>query len=299
MKSIFRSPQATAVIASWFERFRAKLSAPTESRTVATRFGDTHVLVGGPADAPPVVLLHGALASSAHVLVELAPLLERFRVYAVDVIGQSVKSADARPSVANDDYGRWLEDVLDGLALPRTHVIGVSWGGFVAIRLAAIAPQRIERLALLVPAGVVSGSAWKGLTRIGIPMLLYRMFPSERRLEAFLRNLLTTPGDDWMPYLGDAFRSYRMDMRVPALAKPEELAGLTAPVLVLGADLDLSFPGPALLARARALFPNLAGAELLKDCRHCPPTTDAFRRALAGQIEAFLAEPAAVRAAAG
>lgn len=299
MTSIFRSAQARAMIESWFDRFRAKLPAPTESRTVATRFGDTHVLVGGPAGAPPVVVLHGALASSAHVLGELAPLLERFRVHAVDVIGQSVKSADARPSVANDDYGRWLEDVLDGLGLPRASVIGVSWGGFVAIRLAAAAPGRIARLALVVPAGVVNGLAWQGLTKIAIPMLLYRMFPSERRLAAFLRHLLTTPGDDWTPYLGDAFRAYRMDMRVPALARPEELARFTAPVLVFGGDRDLSFPGPALLARARELFPSLAGAELLPECRHCPPTTDAFRRMLAGRIAAFLDEPAAARVAAG
>jgi pimeloyl-ACP methyl ester carboxylesterase len=302
MKSIFRSPKARAVIAEWFDRFRAKLPVPTESRTVPTQFGDTHVLVGGPADAPPLVVLHGALASSAHLLGELAPLLERFRVYAVDVIGQSVKSADARPSVTNDDYGRWLVDVLDALALPRASVIGVSWGGFVAIRLAATAPQRIAQLVLVTPAGMVNGLAWKGLTKLAIPMLLYRTFPSERRRDALFQGLLTTHGDDWTPYLGDAFLAYRMDMRVPALARPEELAGLTAPVLVFGADQDLSFPGAALLARARELFPNLAGVELLKECRHCPPTTDEFRRMLAGRIAAFLtAAPAAqaVQAAAG
>jgi pimeloyl-ACP methyl ester carboxylesterase len=298
MKSMFRSPEAAASIAAWFDRFRAKLTVPTESRTVATRFGDTHVLVGGPVDAPPVVILHGALASSAHLLVELAPLLERFRVYAVDVIGQSVKSADARIAVDNDDYGRWLEEVMDGLALPRARVLGVSWGGFVATRLAVVAPQRIEQLVLLVPAGMVSGSAWKGLTKIGIPLMLYRMFPSEKRLQAFVKNLVTTEGDDWTPYLGDAFRSYRMDMRIPALAKVDELARLTAPVLVLAADQDISFPGSVLIDRARELFPTLASAELLEGCRHSPPTTDAFRRELSGKLAAFFDAPAAVQAAA-
>lgn len=288
MKSIFQTEQAAAVLSSWFDRFRAKLTVPTESCSVKTRFGDTHVLIGGPPDAPPVVALHGALASSAHLLVELAPLLERFRVYAVDIMGQSVKSADARPSVSNNEYGEWLVDVLDALALSRASVIGVSWGGFVAIRLAVTAPQRIARLALILPAGLVTGPAWKGLTKIAIPMLLYRKFPSERRLAKFMSHLLTTQGDDWTPYLGDAFRSFRMDMRIPALAKPAELASFTAPTFVFGADLDLSFPGPALLARARELFPSLAGTELLEDCRHCPPTTDAFRRRLTDKISEFL-----------
>jgi len=78
----------------------------------------------------------------------------------------------------------------------------------------------------------------------------------------------------------------------------EEFARFTAPVLVFGGDRDLSVPGPALLARARELFPNLAGAELLEECRHCPPTTDEFRRMRSGRIAAFLDEPAEVRAAA-
>jgi 2-hydroxy-6-oxonona-2,4-dienedioate hydrolase len=287
-KSAFRGEQAKTVLVQWFDRFRNHIEVPTESRTVKTRFGDTHVLVGGPEGAPPLVLLHGAMASSAHVLRELAPLLERFRVHAVDVIGQSVKSADARPSVSNNEYGEWLSDVMDGLSLQKAHVVGVSWGGFVSIRLAAFAPERIERLVLLLPAGVVNGSPWEGFLKLGLPMMLYNLSPSERRLKAFVRHLLTTTDDDWMPYLGDALRSYNLDMRIPPLAKPEELARLKAPTLVMGADLDVSIPGERLLARAPELFPTLAATELIKDCRHCPPTTDAFRRWLSDRISAFL-----------
>ncbi len=288
MKSVFKGEQAQAVLLQWFERFRERLPAPTEGRRVKTRFGDTHVLVGGPEEAPPVVLLHGALASSAHVLREMAPLLERFRVHAVDIIGQSVKSADARPSVSNNEYGEWLSEVMDGLSLPRAHVVGVSWGGFVAIRLAAFAPERIERLVLLMPAGVVKGPAWEGFSKVGFPMMLYLLSPSERRLKAFVRHLLTTHDDDWMPYLGDAFRSFNLDIRVPALARPEEFKGLKAPTFVLGADRDVSFPGAQLLARAPELFPSLVDRELLKDCRHCPPTTEAFRHWLSERVGGFL-----------
>ncbi|WP_224366394.1 alpha/beta fold hydrolase [Hyalangium versicolor] len=290
MKSMFKNEQAKAVLLQWFDRFRERIPAPTESRTVRTRWGDTHVLVGGPEGAPPVVILHGALASSAHVLRELAPLLERFRVHAVDVIGQSVKSADAQPSVSNNEYGEWLAEVMEGLSLQRTHVVGVSMGGFVAIRLAALAPERIDRLALLVPAGVVNGSAWEGLTKVGVPMTLYRLSPSQKRLDAVVRHLFTTADDDWVPYMGDALRSYTMNIRVPVLARPEEFKGLKAPTLVLGADQDVSFPGQRLLARAPQLFPTLVDQELLAQCRHCPPTTDAFRRWLSDRISGFLLE---------
>jgi 2-hydroxy-6-oxonona-2,4-dienedioate hydrolase len=287
-RSAFKSPAARALLSDWYARFHARIGRPTESRTVPTRFGDTHVLVGGPVGAPDLVLLHGALASSAHVLHELAPLLERFRVHAVDIVGQSVKSADARPRVDNDEYGAWLLDVLDGLALPRAHVVGVSWGGFVAIRLAAVAPERISRLVLLVPAGMVKSPAWEGLTKIAWPLLRYRLSPTEARRAAFVRHLLTTHDDDWTPYLGDAIRAFNSDMRVPRLAEPAELRGFTAPTFVLGADRDVSFPGRELLARAPQLFTSLADQELLTDCAHCPPTTPEFRRWLAGRIEGFL-----------
>ncbi len=39
--------------------------------------------------------------------------------------------------------------------------------------------------------------------------------------------------------------------------------------------------------RAQVLFPNLVVSELIADCRHSPPTTDAFRQWLCGRVGAF------------
>jgi pimeloyl-ACP methyl ester carboxylesterase len=288
MKSLVKTPAARTALEGWYQTFRAKIPTETTERRVTTRYGETHVLVGGPEDGPPVVVLHGALASSAHVLSELAPLLSTFRVHAVDIIGQSVKSAEVRPPVSDNSYGVWLTEVMDGLALAKAHVVAVSYGGFIALKLAAHAPARIDRLVLLVPAGVVNGPPLDGLFKLGLPMLLYRAFPSEKRLARSVQYLLTTTGDDWTPYLGEAFRGIDLDMRVPPLARPEELANLTAPTLVLGADNDLSFPGRKLLDRASKLLPNLKDKELIANCRHCPPTTDAFRAWLSERISRFL-----------
>ncbi len=288
MKSIVKTPAARTALEGWYQTFRAKIPVRTTERRVSTRFGETHVLVGGPEEGPAVVVLHGALASSAHVLAELAPLLSTFRVYAVDIIGQSVKSAEVRPPVSDNSYGVWLADVMDGLGLPKAHVIGVSYGGFVALKFAAHAPSRIDRFVLLVPAGVVGGPVFDGFFKLGLPMLMYRAFPSEKRLARSVQNLLTTHDDDWKPYLGEAFRGIDLDMRIPPLARPEELASLTAPALVIGADKDLSFPGQKLLDRVTELLPNLKDKELIANCRHCPPTTDEFRAWLSGRISRFL-----------
>lgn len=286
--TLFKNEAAKARMVGWFERFRARLPEGIESRTVTTSFGRTHLLVGGPQGAPPLLISHGAMATSAHALVELAGLLARYRVYAVDVIGQSVMSEDTRLRVDDDSHGRWLVEVMNALSLQKTRVLGVSWGGFVSIRLAVVAPERIEKLSLLVPAGVVQGSWWHGMRRMGWPMTRYLLSPSPKTLEAFVENLLTTRDDDWKAYLGDSFLSYDVQkMKVPALAKVEELKALTCPVQVIAAEDDVSFPGTALLARARVLFPTLADAMLLPGSKHCPPTTDEFRSRLSAMVGEF------------
>jgi|SRR5690554_1136623 len=286
MSSIFKSEEARERLVGWHERFRQNIGAPTEARRVQTPFGDTHLLVGGPEGAPALVLLHGALASSAHALRELAGLLEHFRVYAIDIIGQSALSEDARLKVDDDAYGRWLDEVFEALGLEKALVVGVSWGGFVAIRLAAHAPERIEKLALLVPAGMVKSpisSSWK----MGWPMTTFMLSPSEKRLRGFLKKLLTTMDEEWVGYLGEAFTGFNLSMKVPALAQPEELRGFEAPVFVLGADEDLSFPGDAVVRRAGELFVNLRAARVIEGSRHCPPTTEAFRTSLANDLRVF------------
>ncbi|TXD39791.1 alpha/beta hydrolase [Lujinxingia vulgaris] len=286
MTSIFKSEEARVDLVGWHERFRQNIGAPTEARRVETSFGETHLLVGGPEEAPPLVLLHGALASSAHALRELEGLLEHYRVYAIDILGQSAMSADVRLAVGDDTYGRWLDEVFALLGLDEALVVGVSWGGFVAIRLAALAPERIAKLALLVPAGMVKSpisSSWK----MGWPMTKFMMAPSEKRLRGFLSRLLTTMDDEWVGYLGAAFTGFHLNMKVPALAQVEDLQRFTSPVLVLGADEDLSFPGEAVVARASELFPNLQKARVLEGSKHCPPTTEAFRTALVSELHAF------------
>lgn len=204
------------------------------------------------------------------------------------MIGQSVKSAEVRLSVSNNDYGHWLSEVMEGLSLPRANLLGVSWGGFVAIRLAVVAPERIASLSLLVPAGMVK-TPMKNNFKVGLPMTMFLMAPNPRRKLRFLETELTTMEDqEWVEYLGMAFHAYEMNMKVPPMVRPEELKGLDAPVFVAGADGDLSFPGQKLLARAEVIFPNLKKQELIENSCHCPPTTEEFRQWLCERIVGFI-----------
>jgi len=93
-----------------------------------------------------------------------------------------------------------------------------------------------------------------------------------------------------LPFIGDAFQSYDLrKMSVPRLSKTEEFAKLSVPVLVIGAEQDVSFPGRAVLARARQLFdkPQQLETGLLAGVNHSPPSTDTFRAWLGERFNRF------------
>jgi 2-hydroxy-6-oxonona-2,4-dienedioate hydrolase len=287
-QTVWRDEAARTRLEGWFDIFRARISVPTESRQLPSRHGPSHVLLAGPADGPPLLCLHAMRTSSAHLLSELGPLLQQFRVIAPDLPGQSVRGPQVRLPLNDDSNARWLLDILDGLSLGEVNVFGVSWGGFVARLLASSAPDRVSRLALLVPAGIANGSHWKGLTRMALPLLRYRLWRSERNLRRFLDPLLTTWDADWARYMGESLRDMPMDLRIPPLATDAELKRLTMPVLVLGAAEDISFPGEEVVARVRSQLPHADG-ELIAGCKHCPPTTDNFRAWLGSRLGDFFA----------
>lgn len=290
-ESIFRSPEARRRLESWYDKFLKRTATPTESRFVATTHGASHVLLAGDAARPPLVCLHGSLASSAHIVSELQLLTKRFYIIAPDLPGQSVRGLEKRLPLDDDSTARWLIEILDGLKLSEVNLLGVSWGGFVALQTAAAAPRRIKNLVPIVPAGVVRGSIWIGLTRIGLPMFFYKMFPSEHRLRAFVEPMFSTWDEDWAHYMGDAVRDFVLDLRVPPLIGTDALREFKNPALVIGASDDISFPGGKLVERAKELMPQ-AEVELIENCRHSPPQTDEFRRWLSDRLTRFLTQPA-------
>lgn len=286
-QSIFQNLDARNRLESWYEKFLKRANVTTESRYVDTSHGKSHVLLAGDKSYPPLVCLHGSLASSAHLLSELRLLTEHFYIIAPDLPGQSVRGLEKHLPLNDDSLSSWLIEVLDHLHLKEFNLLGVSWGGFVALQTTAAAPDRIRHLVLLVPAGIVNGSIWEGLTKIALPMALYKMFPSERRLRNFVEPMFSTWDEDWAHYMGDAIRDFILSLKVPPLAKSDALQAYKNPALIIGGGDDISFPGEKLTERAKVLIPQVE-VEVIANCRHSPPTTDDFRVWLARRITQFL-----------
>ena len=274
--SIYKSSEGESRILELYDSFQDGLAVGFDDRMVSTRFGATHVLVTGPEQGLPVVVTHGGNSISPQGLRGLDPLLKqrRFRVYAPDTVGHPGKSAQARLRAHDQSYGQWLSDVLDGLGLDRAAFIGGSYGAGIILRLAAYAPQRIVKMALFVPSGVVRVPMTSMLFSIGLPYLHYLLFPSRERLVRAVQWMGDDIEDDVLQLIEAVFQHVRVEAGMPRPATKAELANLTAPALVIAAEKDVMFPGKAVAKRAVEIIPNLVAAECLEGATHYSSKAD-------------------------
>jgi lipase len=110
-----------------------------------------HAHEWGDAGAPPVVCLHGVSAHGRRFR-RLAEerLASRFRVVAPDLRGHG--RSEWEPPWTTATHLADLVETLDALGVRRAAFVGHSYGGRLALELAAHDPDRIERLVLLDPA---------------------------------------------------------------------------------------------------------------------------------------------------
>lgn len=282
-----KNREARIRLEEWYQKFLHRIRVPVSQFKVKTDFGSTHVLTTGDKSKPVLVCLHAMRTSSAHLMSELGPLAERFYIIAPDLPGQSVKGLDSRMPYQDDSFSRWLLEVIDKLQLDSVNLFGVSFGAFVARKFASYRPDRVRRLVLLVPAGIVSGPVIRGLVQLAIPMIQFKWHPTTSHLQKLVKPLITTWDVEWARYVADSLSDFTLDFRIPPLATDKELNSLPMPCLIMAAENDLSFPGVPLLRRAESLMRNVE-VELLRGCRHCPPTTDAFRSWMSFRITMFL-----------
>ncbi len=284
--TIYRSEAARHEIEALYDLARERLAFETSECTVSTRFGDAHVLQAGPEDAPPVVVFQGGNVVNPLTLAWFAPLVDRFRIHAPDTIGQPGKSAGARVSANDASLGEWAVDVLDGLGLAAPAVVGISYGGGVVLRLAALAPERIGRAVLVVPAGIADVPLGAMLS-LAAGYLGYRAIARHSFVESTVRRLSAGDPDPlFVESTALAFRGTALDTEMPRNATPDELRGLSAPVMVIAGEHDPLFRPERILPRSQALFTNLVATETLAGCGHIlgPACADA----LAARIGPFL-----------
>lgn len=121
----------------------------------------------------PMLLVPGLLGSSRNWRNNIDALAQHAAVYAIDLVnmGKSQRVEGLDPGLqATADR---IIAVMDALELPEADLVAHSYGGAVALMLAAMHPQRVCRLVLFAPANPYSrsgdqivrtyGTVWGGL----------------------------------------------------------------------------------------------------------------------------------------
>lgn len=147
-----------AICASLFVYTRWRTAAieaafPPQGRFVDVDGVRMHVLEAGPADAPPVILVHGASGNALDQMKGLGEVLSRsHRVIAFDRpgLGHSERPSDADMSTPSAQ-ARLCAAAMTQLGIGRAVVVGHSWGGAMALALALDHPDRVAGLVLLAP----------------------------------------------------------------------------------------------------------------------------------------------------
>lgn len=266
--SIYRSSSGRRALAEAYSAAVEQLGIEVDERYVETRHGETHVILAGPPNGEPVVGFHGGNATNPMTLAWYTGLTEEYRLIAPDTIGQPGYSAETRVDPQGDDFGEWVVDLLDAFEIQAAPMIGTSYGSGIILRTAAVAPERIDRAALVVPAGFGTGSL-VSMMRVGLPAILYRFLESGWLLERVLAAMVTQPDPDPVvrETIAASLRHVKLEREFPG-ATANELHGFTAPIALFVAEDDPFFPPDVVVPRARSRLPALSKTVILDGERH-------------------------------
>ncbi|HYE47255.1 MAG TPA: alpha/beta hydrolase [Caulobacter sp.] len=197
-------------------------------------------------DGPAVILLHSYLMNRSMFAPQVAAFGDRFRLIAVDERGHGETPGD-------EPFTFWdvAADVLalmGHLNLSRAAVVGTSQGGFVAMRMALTAPERVGAIAILGTSAAAEDPAIAETYRASAQA--WRQFgPLDPIIDGTAAACLgAMPAEDWKAYWR-TLDAHQASRNLEALVTRDDITGrlgeLRCPVLVMHGSADAAYP-PAL-----------------------------------------------------
>jgi pimeloyl-ACP methyl ester carboxylesterase len=238
-----------------YERMFALWPQPVEESDIETATTTTRVHAYRPhPQGDPVVLLSGAGSNASTWYPHVAALAEIGPVYGIDLPGDPNPSVARAPITPPESCAAWLDEVLAQLSDRPVHLVGFSYGGWIAMNQAIRAPGRVASITLLDPAGLTRLDArfWLWMSISGLACMT--PMPLRRRLARWLDSPpMAQP--ELITLMWAGLRGYHAEPKFPVILTDDELRAIAVPVLlVTGARSALLTPAEA---RARgAVMPH-------------------------------------------
>jgi pimeloyl-ACP methyl ester carboxylesterase len=274
MTSLFKTEKGKKEILSLYDQKLEELHIEFEYLEIDTSFGKTNIIATGKPLDPPIMIIHGSNGCAPIALETYPNLSKTFRVYAVDVIAQPNKSAETRPSMKDDSYGKWLNEVIVKLNIENVTLAGFSFGGLVILKTLEYNESKIKEVFLSAPAYIVNGNPIKAVFKIFIPMMRYKRSGKPKFVEAFLKELFTHRDEFAIKYLSKVFLYFKMDFTPVPIISSEKAKLIKTPITLIAADDDVLFPGEKMIKRASQIFPSIKKSLLLKNSKHVQSKKD-------------------------
>ncbi len=111
-----------------------------------------HYFVGG--EGPPLVLVQGVAMRAEDWAPVFRTLKRHHRVYALDLLGYGDSDKPRNADYSIETQTEIVRGFLDAMKLRKPDVVGVSMGGWIALKVASEHPERVARLVLISSAGL-------------------------------------------------------------------------------------------------------------------------------------------------
>ena len=274
MESLYKSETGRIDILNLCNQKLKDLNINYHYKEVKTAFGKTNLIITGEHSKPPIIIVHGSNGSAPIALETYAGLESHFQVFAIDVLAQPNKSAETRLSMKNDDYGKWLHEVIDNLNLKNVTLAGFSFGGLIILKALEFKDANIKKVVLTAPAYIVNGNPIKALFKVFIPMKRYIKTKKTKYVERFLKEIFTEKDVFALQFLSKVFLYFKMDFTPVPVIKTQAAKLIKTPITLIAAQNDLMFPGDKMLKRAKNIFPSLKETLLLERSKHVQNSAD-------------------------
>lgn len=234
---------------------------------------------------PPVILLHGFCEFLETWDFNLRPLGEYYRVYAMDLPGHGLSDKpylDYTISFFTD----FAVSFMRALGISRAHIIGHSFGGAIAINLAACFPEKVSRLVLessfglsnnvsllhkLCTMPVLAGSSGGTHVKSALEQRINLEFysPDFAAREIVSRSYLFMKMPEARRVMLNIMHNWVGSRGLrPAASVTDKLRLIKSPTLLVHCEQDNIHP-VAFSQRALRLIPN-ARLKVFTSCGHCP-----------------------------